>query len=77
MTSVMFNMGDEILLDAFVVVIIAGFGSIPGTIIAALGLSLVSGLLSIVISPVMAKAVAFALVAGILFFRPEGIFGEQ
>jgi len=73
MTSITHNMGGEIIIDAFIVVIVAGFGSIPGTIIAALILSVISGLFSVLMHPVLAKGISLAVMIGILYWRPEGI----
>jgi len=73
MTSITHNMGHEIVIDAFIVVIVAGFGSIPGTILSALILSLSNGLFSVFINPVLAKGISLAIMVGILYRRPEGI----
>jgi branched-chain amino acid transport system permease protein len=73
MTSITHHMGHEIIIDAFIVVIVAGFGSIPGTIIAALILSLTSGFFSVIINPVLAKGISLAVMIGILYWKPEGI----
>jgi len=73
LTSITANMGSEIIIDAFIVVIVAGFGSIPGTIVAALILSISSGLFSVIVDPVIAKGISLAVMIGILFWKPEGI----
>lgn len=72
-TSVTAHMGSEIIIDAFIVVIVAGFGSIPGTIIAALILSLSSGFFSVLVNPVLAKGISLAIMIAILELKPEGI----
>jgi branched-chain amino acid transport system permease protein len=73
MTSITHHMGAEIIIDAFIVVIVAGFGSIPGTILAALILSVATGFFSVITDPVVAKGVSLALMIGILYLKPEGI----
>jgi branched-chain amino acid transport system permease protein len=73
MTSITHHMGAEIIIDAFIVVIVAGFGSIPGTIIAALILSITSGFFSAVVDPVLAKGISLGVMIGILYWKPEGI----
>jgi branched-chain amino acid transport system permease protein len=73
MTSVTHNMGAEIIIDAFIVVIVAGFGSIPGTIIAALILSVSTGFLSVIMDPVLAKGISLGIMIIILYLKPEGI----
>jgi len=73
MTSITHNMGAEIIIDSFIVVIVAGFGSIPGTIVAALILSLTTGFFSVIMDPVLAKGISLAVMIGILYLKPEGI----
>ena len=73
MTSITYNMGSEIIIDSFIVVIVAGFGSIPGTILAALILSISTGLFSVLIDPVSAKGISLGIMIIILLFKPEGL----
>lgn len=73
MTSITHTMGVEIIIDSFIVVIVAGFGSIPGTIVAALILSLTTGFFSVIMDPVLAKGISLAVMIGILYMKPEGI----
>lgn len=73
MTTVTHTMGSEIIIDIFIVVIVAGFGSIPGTIIAAIILSLTCGLFSVFVNPVLAKGISLAVMIAILYMKPEGI----
>ncbi|ESR26842.1 branched-chain amino acid ABC transporter permease [Lutibaculum baratangense] len=84
------GMGDQILILAFVVIVIGGIGSIRGAFVAALLIGLVdtlgrsfSGdLLRLVMSPAEAsqtgRAIApmliYVLMAAVLFFRPAGLF---
>jgi branched-chain amino acid transport system permease protein len=84
------GMGDNILILAFVVIVIGGIGSIRGAFLAALliglvdtlGRSFAPNILRLVLDPSMAsqtgRAVAPMLiyipVAAVLFFRPTGLF---
>ena len=70
-------MGGDALLLAFIVVIIGGLGSLPGTILAALLIGLSDGIISVFFSPTLAKIIATLLVAFILVFRPQGLFGTR
>lgn len=70
-------MGGDALLLAFIVVIIGGLGSLPGTIVAALFIGLSDGIISVFFSPTLAKIVATLLVAFVLVFRPQGLFGTR
>ncbi len=70
-------MGGDPLLLSFIVVIIGGLGSIRGTIVAALLIGLSDGIISVFFSPTLAKIIATLLVALVLVFRPEGLFGKK
>ncbi len=70
-------MGGDPLLLSFVVVIVGGLGSIPGTIAAAILIGMSDGLLSVFFSPTAAKIFSTLLVAFVLVFKPEGLFGRS
>lgn len=70
-------MGGEPLLLSFIVVIIGGLGSLRGTIIAATVIGMSDGIISVFFTPTLAKILATLLVAMILVFRPQGLFGER
>jgi len=83
------GMGDNMLIVAFVVIIIGGIGSVGGAFVAALlvglidtlGRSLATDLLSLVftpsfanqIGPALASMLIYVLMAAILIFRPRGL----
>jgi len=84
------NMGDNLLILAFVVIVIGGIGSVRGAFIAALlvglvdtlGRSFASDILRTVLSssaanqagPALASMLTYVLMAAVLFFRPAGLF---
>ena len=70
-------MGLDPLLMSFIVVIIGGLGSIRGTLLAALIIGMSDGIISMFFSPTLAKMVATLLVAMVLVFRPQGLFGAR
>ena len=70
-------MGGDPLLLSFIVVIIGGLGSLPGTVIAAVLIGLSDGIISVFFSPTLAKVLATLLVAMVLVFRPQGLFGAK
>ena len=70
-------MGQDPLLLSFIVVIIGGLGSLPGTVLAALLIGLSDGIISVFFSPTLAKILATLLVALVLVFRPQGLFGTR
>ena len=68
-------MGRDPLLLSFIVVIIGGLGSLRGTVVAAVLIGLGDGIVSVFFSPTLAKMIATLLVALVLVFRPQGLFG--
>jgi branched-chain amino acid transport system permease protein len=68
-------MGLDPLLLSFIVVIIGGLGSLGGTVVAALIIGLGDGIISAFFQPTLAKMIATLLVALVLVFRPQGLFG--
>lgn len=84
------GMGEDILILAFVVIVIGGIGSIRGAFIAALiagvidtmGRSFLDVLLLTVLpanaaeaaGPALSSMLIYILMAAILFFRPQGLF---
>ncbi|QPC86315.1 branched-chain amino acid ABC transporter permease [Mesorhizobium sp. NBSH29] len=70
-------MGLDPLLMSFIVVIIGGLGSLRGTVVAAVLVGLSDGIISVFFSPTLAKMLATLLVAMVLVFRPQGLFGER
>ena len=69
-------MGHDPLLLSFIVVIIGGLGSLPGTVIAAVLIGMSDGIISVFFSPTLAKIVATMAVAMVLVFRPQGLVGK-
>jgi branched-chain amino acid transport system permease protein len=88
--TVQIGMGENILILAFVVIIIGGVGSIRGAFVASIlvglidtiGRAYVSDMLHSVLSasaastlgPALASMLIYMLMAAILVFRPEGLF---
>lgn len=71
-------MGGDPLLLSFIVVILGGLGSLRGTVVAALIIGLMDGILgaAFFFPPTFAKIVATLMVAMVLVFRPQGLFGK-
>ena len=70
-------MGHDPLLLSFIVVIIGGLGSVRGTVVAAMIIGMSDGIISVFLSPTLSKIVATLLVALVLVFRPQGLFGKK
>lgn len=69
------NMGADIIIVVFAVVVIGGMGSIMGSILTGFGLGLVEGLTK-VFYPEAASVVIFVIMAIVLLVKPAGLFGK-
>jgi branched-chain amino acid transport system permease protein len=74
--QVFYLMGNDVILLSFIVVIIGGLGSLKGTLIAALSLCSLEGVLASVLSPTQARAAIFVVMIMVLIRRPKGLFTE-
>jgi branched-chain amino acid transport system permease protein len=73
--SVYPNMGSQVLIMCFVVVVIGGIGSVRGALIAALLVGLVDTFGKVLL-PSMAGMLVYMLMAAVLLFKPEGLFRQ-
>ena len=87
------GMGDDLLILAFVVIVIGGIGSIRGAFVASLlvgvvdtiGRAFLRQLFALVMSgfaadsagPATASMLIYVLMAAVLFFRPQGLFPRE
>jgi branched-chain amino acid transport system permease protein len=69
------NMGADLIIVVFAVVVIGGMGSIMGAILTGFGLGLVEGLTR-VFYPAGSAVVIFVIMAIVLMIRPQGLFGR-
>lgn len=74
--SVEFMMGREVLIMAFIIVIVGGMGSLEGSVVASIIISLIQGIGSLFVPPAMATVFSLAFMIIVLLFRPQGLFGE-
>jgi len=70
------NMGSELIIVVFAVVVIGGMGSILGAILTGFGLGIVEGLTK-VFFPEASNTVIFVIMAVVLLVRPAGLFGRR
>jgi branched-chain amino acid transport system permease protein len=70
------GMAHEILIDAFVVIVVGGFGSLGGAVVASL---LIGELQSfgVLLFPKLSLALVYLLMAAVLIVKPSGLFGEK
>ena len=89
-TQAAIGMGEDVLILAFVVIVIGGIGSVRGAFVAALltgiidtmGRSFLDVILLLFMpanaaesaGPALSSMLIYILMAGILFFRPQGLF---
>ena len=92
-TSVKIGMGDDILILAFVIIVIGGIGSIKGAFVAAMivgqidivGRAFLPDFLKTFLStsaassaaPAISQVLVYVLMAGVLIWRPTGLFGQR
>jgi branched-chain amino acid transport system permease protein len=70
------NMGSELIIVVFAVVVIGGMGSILGSLLSGFGLGIVEGLTK-VFYPEASSTVIFVVMALVLLVRPAGLFGRR
>ncbi len=70
------QMGAELIIVVFAVVVIGGMGSIMGAIVTGFGLGVIEGLTK-VFFPEASNTVIFVIMAIVLLVRPAGLFGRR
>lgn len=73
--SVTPSLGEHIIIDAFIIVVIGGMGSFSGAFVGALLIGLTESL-AFVLIPQFEPMIPFALMAVVIILRPAGLFGE-
>jgi branched-chain amino acid transport system permease protein len=84
-SSVFPGMGGQVLIVSFVVVVIGGIGSVKGALVAAILIGLVDTFGKVTtleiagfnVLPELSGMATYLLMAGVLLWRPEGIFGKR
>jgi len=70
------QMGGDLIVVVFAVVVIGGMGSIMGAIVTGFGLGVIEGLTK-VFWPEASNTVIFVIMAIVLLVRPAGLFGRR
>ena len=70
------QMGADLIIVVFAVVVIGGMGSIMGAIVTGFGLGVVEGLTKVVY-PEASSTVVFIIMAVVLLIKPAGLFGRM
>ena len=68
--------GGNLILKAYIAVVIGGWGSIEGAVLGALLIALFETVVAAALSYTAASALLYGTTLAILFLRPQGIFGE-
>jgi len=70
------GMADAILVDAFVVIVIGGLGSLGGAVLASLMIGQLQAF-GVLLFPKFSLALIYLLMAAVLVVKPSGLFGRQ
>jgi branched-chain amino acid transport system permease protein len=70
------NMGDDLLLPAFIAIIVGGVGSLTGTLLGGLLIGVASALTTVFWASAQ-EAVIYVIMALVLLVRPRGLMGEE
>lgn len=70
------GMAHEILIDAFVVIVVGGFGSLGGAVVASLIIGELQSF-GVLLFPKLSLALVYLLMAAVLIVKPSGLFGEK
>jgi len=70
------DMGETILVQTFVVIVIGGVGSFPGAVLGGLIAGQILSITSM-INPAYAYVMLFAVMTLVLLLRPQGLLGTQ
>ncbi|MGI9399953.1 MAG: branched-chain amino acid ABC transporter permease [Rhizobiaceae bacterium] len=75
--SVSYSMGLDIIVQAFIVVVVGGLGSLTGTLIAAFLIGELDALGSIFLEGSQPQILSLVVLMIFLMFRPQGLMGER
>ncbi len=70
------GMAAEILVDAFVVIVVGGFGSLGGALLASIIIGQLQAF-GVLLVPKLSLALIYLLMAIVLVVKPSGLFGEE
>jgi branched-chain amino acid transport system permease protein len=70
------SMGERIIIESFIVVVVGGLGSFPGAFAGALMLGLIESFGTELVGEIQ-MALPYMLLAVVLLIKPTGLFGEN
>ncbi len=71
------QMGVEMILLAFIVVILGGMGSMGGSVVAALIIGIAQSIFTLWMNPQRVAIAIFGIMIVVLIARPRGLFGRE
>jgi branched-subunit amino acid ABC-type transport system permease component len=71
------QMGVEMILLAFIVVILGGMGSLGGSVVAAFIIGVAQSMFSLWMNPQRVAIAIFGIMIVVLIVRPRGLFGRE
>ena len=71
------SLGPAYTLLAFVIVITGGLGSMPGALLGGVLIGMTEAMAGLIFTPSAKSMFAFAILALVLLFRPQGIMGKK
>lgn len=69
--------GFTLVIKAFMVVVLAGLGSIPGAVVGGLLVGVIESLSGVFLTASLGTGVLFLILACVLIFKPSGLFGKS
>lgn len=69
-------MGQNIVIKAFVVVVVGGMGNVTGAVVCGIGLGVIEALVSLQLADGFTTALVYALLLITLLVRPNGLFSR-
>ncbi|MAS36060.1 MAG: urea ABC transporter permease subunit UrtB [Anaerolineaceae bacterium] len=71
------QLGTGYIVDAFMVVVLGGVGSLPGTVLAAFTIGVLNSFLEYNTTATMGKVLVFVIIIAFLQFRPNGLIAVR
>jgi branched-chain amino acid transport system permease protein len=66
----------DLISRLLVIIVLGGLGSLRGALVASVLMLVIGNVTAVVWSPTWSTLVFFVILAGILLFRPQGLFGQ-
>lgn len=71
------TMGLDIIISSFIVVVVGGMGSLPGSIVAGLLIGQLESIGALFLKPTQAQILSLVMLLVVLVVRPQGLLGRR